>query len=80
VDIFYGLSNFYQNHRQYVESKDDQQLLGALGPVSNACEPFARYPDQNNMGMTKQVVPCGAIANSFFDGISCLFCTLKTWM
>ncbi|XP_046638224.1 cell cycle control protein 50A-like isoform X1 [Daphnia pulicaria] len=69
VDIFYGLSNFYQNHHQYVKSRDDQQLLGALGPVSNTCEPFARYPDQNNMGMTKQVVPCGAIANSFFDDI-----------
>lgn len=67
VYIYYGLSNFYQNHRRYVKSRDDHQLLGALGPVSNECDPFARYPDPNNPSITKQVVPCGAIANSIFN-------------
>jgi hypothetical protein len=59
------LSNFYQ-HRRYVKSKDDHQLLEALCPVSNDCEPFAQYPDPNNTrtSITKQVVLCGAIADS----------------
>ncbi|XP_046442555.1 cell cycle control protein 50A-like [Daphnia pulex] len=67
VYIYYGLSNFYQNHRRYVKSRDDHQLLGTLGPVSNECDPFARYPDPNNPSIIKQVVPCGAIANSIFN-------------
>jgi hypothetical protein len=70
VYIYYGLSNFYQNHRRYVKSRDDHQLLGTLGPVSNECDPFARYPDPNNPSIINQVVPCGAIANSIFNGIS----------
>lgn len=70
VYIYYGLSNFYQNHRRYVKSRDDHQLLGTLGPVSNECDPFARYPDPNDPSIIKQVVPCGAIANSIFNGIS----------
>jgi hypothetical protein len=28
VYIYYGLTNFYQNHRRYVKSRDDNQLLG----------------------------------------------------
>lgn len=26
--MYYGLSNFYQNHRRYVKSRDDSQLNG----------------------------------------------------
>ena len=69
VYIYYGLSNFYQNHRRYVKSRDDHQLLGALGEASNECDPFARYaPDPSNSTAIKSVVPCGAIANSLFNG------------
>ena len=69
VYIYYGLSNFYQNHRRYVKSRDDHQLLGSLDEVSNECDPFARYStDPNNSSAVKQVVPCGAIANSLFNG------------
>lgn len=28
VFMYYGLSNFYQNHRRYVKSRDDSQLNG----------------------------------------------------
>lgn len=28
VFMYYGLSNFYQNHRRYVKSRDDRQLNG----------------------------------------------------
>ena len=30
VFIYYGLTNFYQNHRRYVKSRSDAQLLGDL--------------------------------------------------
>lgn len=28
--MYYGLSNFYQNHRRYVKSRDDSQLNGDM--------------------------------------------------
>ena len=31
--MYYGLSNFYQNHRRYVKSRDDSQLNGHLGSL-----------------------------------------------
>lgn len=61
--IYYGLSNFYQNHRRYVKSRDDHQLRGSVEHPSTECEPFAQYD-------SKPVAPCGAIANSLFNGPS----------
>lgn len=58
--MYYGLSNFYQNHRRYVKSRDDNQLLGEFGIPSTDCAPF----NENN---GKPIVPCGAIANSLFN-------------
>ncbi|KAK2582061.1 hypothetical protein KPH14_002766 [Odynerus spinipes] len=66
VYMYYGLTNFYQNHRRYVKSRDDNQLLGILSDkVSNDCEPFAYELDEKNT--TKPIAPCGAIANSLFS-------------
>ncbi|CRK86891.1 CLUMA_CG000716, isoform A [Clunio marinus] len=62
VFMYYGLTNFYQNHRRYVRSRDDNQLLGELdSPVSSDCIPFRENADG------KSIVPCGAIANSLFN-------------
>lgn len=62
VFFYYGLTNFYQNHRRYVKSRDDNQLLGEFKiPVSTDCAPF----DLDGAG--KPIVPCGAIANSLFN-------------
>ncbi|XP_022687969.1 cell cycle control protein 50A-like isoform X2 [Varroa jacobsoni] len=61
VFIYYGLSNFYQNHRRYVKSRSDKQLLGNPKYVSNDCSPF----DKNTKG--EPIAPCGAIANSLFN-------------
>lgn len=59
--MYYGLSNFYQNHRRYVRSRDDLQLNGQLSEkVSSDCDPFAKVN-----GTT--IAPCGAIANSLFN-------------
>lgn len=65
VYMYYGLSNYYQNHRRYVKSRDDSQLLGKLDPFpSSDCNPFAFHLKE---GVEKPVAPCGAIANSMFN-------------
>lgn len=65
VYVYYGLSNFYQNHRRYVKSRDDIQLLGNPKSASTDCEPFAM--DRDKDGQLKPIAPCGAIANSLFN-------------
>lgn len=65
VFMYYGLTNFYQNHRRYVKSRDDNQLLGILSEtVSTDCAPFNTV--QKN-GTEIPIAPCGAIANSLFS-------------
>lgn len=60
--MYYGLTNYYQNHRRYVKSRDDFQLLGKLSRTpSSDCAPYD-YSDN------KPIAPCGAIANSLFSG------------
>lgn len=61
VYMYYGLTNYYQNHRRYVKSRDDDQLLGHLNTPSQDCEPFMKDKDG------KYIAPCGAIANSLFN-------------
>ncbi len=58
------MTNFYQNHRRYVKSRDDRQLLGEMRG-SSECEPFDRREDSDKM--IKPIAPCGAIANSLFN-------------
>ncbi|KAI7695222.1 Cell cycle control protein 50A [Sarcoptes scabiei] len=70
VFIYYGLTNFYQNHRRYVKSRDDYQLLGHIRS-GRECDPFAQRLDPKD-GMMKPIVPCGAIANSLFNDTFCL--------
>lgn len=65
VFIYYGLINFYQNHRRYVKSRDDRQLLGKIR-AGQSCEPF-RYRKDPSDGINKIIMPCGAIANSYFS-------------
>ena len=66
VYIYYELDNFYQNHRRYVKSREDKQLLGASvltseGALSN-CD--AALKDENS-GLI--LYPCGLIARSVFS-------------
>ena len=65
--MYYGLTNFYQNHRRYVKSRDDKQLRGEKIPgnkLNTDCEPYKTYNDTSDVG----IAPCGAIANSLFNG------------
>ena len=69
--FYYGLSNFYQNHRRYVKSRSDSQLLGDLRKGLEDCAPYTTADYKNASGsLVKDVpyAPCGAIANSFFNG------------
>lgn len=63
VFIYYGLTNFYQNHRRYVKSRDDKQLYGDLTSTDEDCKPFLTPPNQTD----KLYAPSGAIANSLFN-------------
>ncbi|KAL6197428.1 hypothetical protein ACLB2K_033037 [Fragaria x ananassa] len=61
INIYYQLDNYYQNHRRYVKSKNDEQLLHGLGyNDTSSCKP----EDSNN---DLPVVPCGLIAWSLFN-------------
>ena len=65
VFVYYELTNFYQNHRRYVQSRSNEQLAGALLPaasLTSACSPLVSAPNG------KTLHPCGLIANSLFNG------------
>jgi hypothetical protein len=70
VFLYYRLTNFYQNHRRYVQSLDLDQLKGTAVPNStisgSVCSPLA-----TDDATGKAYYPCGLIANSMFnDSIS----------
>lgn len=66
VYLYYQLTKFYQNHRRYVKSQDQDQLEGNF--VSNStisssdCDPLRTDPVTG-----KAYYPCGLIANSIFN-------------
>ena len=52
VFIFYALTNFFQNHRRYLRSRNDYQLLGKLnveewGNLDN-CDPYQYCEDSSS--------------------------------
>jgi len=62
VFLYYGLTNFYQNHRRYVKSRSDKQLYGDLQSTPGEdCSPFLKNSNDSIYA------PCGAIANSLFN-------------
>ncbi|CAL5872276.1 uncharacterized protein PFLUO_LOCUS6537 [Penicillium psychrofluorescens] len=66
VYMYYRLTNFYQNHRRYVQSLELDQLKGTAVPNSTisggTCSPLDIDP------VTKKAYyPCGLIANSQFN-------------
>ncbi|XP_028848236.1 transmembrane protein 30C [Denticeps clupeoides] len=63
VFLYYGLVNFHQNLRLYMDSRDDGQLVGRkanLKSPSSYCKPFDRVNKT-------PIAPCGAVANSMFN-------------
>ncbi|NWU92690.1 CC50C protein, partial [Upupa epops] len=73
VFMYYGLQNFFQNHRRYMTSRSDAQLLGRSVNIQNSrCAPFATYRNGTPMA------PCGAIANSMFNDTLDLFYNINS--
>lgn len=66
VLFYYQLTNFYQNHRRYVESFDTEQLKGTKRTYDEIkggdCDPL--YGDEDRK---LPYYPCGLIANSMFN-------------
>ncbi|GAB4840651.1 Putative ALA-interacting subunit 2 [Ancistrocladus abbreviatus] len=61
VYIYYQLDNFYQNHRRYVKSRSDEQLIhGQQHSHTSTCK-----PEELSNGIP--IVPCGLIAWSLFN-------------
>ncbi|KAM8856446.1 transmembrane protein 30C [Spinachia spinachia] len=64
VFFYYGLQNFHQNLRRYMDSRDDGQMVGRKNKLTNPstyCTPFKT--DQTGL----PIAPCGAVANSIFN-------------
>ena len=66
IFLYYRLTNFYQNHRRYVQSLDAAQLRGearSLSALEGAgdCDPL---PGDTETIVKKPYYPCGLIANS----------------
>lgn len=64
--LYYVMTRFYQNHRRYVKSFDQDQLAGNYRSNSSVsgsdCDPLTIDPNTN-----KAYYPCGVIANSVFN-------------
>ncbi|KAL4387097.1 hypothetical protein GQ457_09G004010 [Hibiscus cannabinus] len=61
IYIYYQLDNYYQNHRRYIRSRSDQQLLHGRNSHGTS---FCRPVESNN---NRPIVPCGLIAWSLFN-------------
>ncbi|EDQ91228.1 uncharacterized protein MONBRDRAFT_23428 [Monosiga brevicollis MX1] len=59
--IYYGLEEFYQNHRAYVRSRWDAQLRSVTAQGASDCDPLNTAPNGN------YYAPCGLVANSLFN-------------
>ncbi|CAK9135514.1 unnamed protein product [Ilex paraguariensis] len=67
IYIYYQLDNYYQNHRRYVKSRSDHQLLHGLKyNDTSSCR-----PEESNNGLP--IVPCGLIAWSLFNDTYAFF-------
>lgn len=69
VLYYYRLTRFYQNHRDYINSRDKKQLLGDSVSIdairSSDCGPLKTR--QFVTGSEQIIFPCGMIANSYFN-------------
>jgi hypothetical protein len=69
VYFYYRLTNYYQNHRRYVKSRDDAQLRGEMrsfADVSSNCNPVVSTDNDMNTTQGAVYFPCGLIAKSMF--------------
>jgi len=68
VFFYYKLTNYYQNHRRYVKSRNDAQLRGDIVDTYSTiadCDPVKSLGDSSKE--ENFFLPCGLIARSFFN-------------
>ena len=63
IYFYYKLNKFYQNHRRYVKSREENQLENIDPFITDDCTPMET--DANDIPL----LPCGLIAYSFFNGV-----------
>lgn len=82
VYLYYRLDNYYQNHRRYVKSRNDNQLRGIGGEDYTAlqdCDPVIGPGSPSKDTPVDQLYfPCGLIAKSVFNGMFIRFITHLT--
>jgi len=76
VYLYYRLDNYYQNHRRYVKSRNDNQLRAA--PVTSYsdlsdCDPVISISNSKDDPPSSWYLPCGLIAKSVFNDTFALF-------
>jgi len=76
VNFYYGLDNFFQNHRRYVKSRNDMQLAGNLDSIDD-CDPYSTT--NTTTGTILPYAPCGAVANSMYNDTFTLSYTNNTF-
>ena len=60
IYLYYKLTDYFQNHRLYAQSRQDEQLHGDQVNDLGSCYPLKKWEG-------KLLYPCGLIANSFFN-------------
>jgi len=74
VYFYYKLENFYQNHRRYVKSRSDTQLLGQIVTSSSSITDCDPYTSVNGSSDPQYFyLPCGLIARSLFNDTFLLY-------
>ena len=83
IYVYYQLDNFYQNHRRYVKSRSNTQLMGNWLEVDQLddCDPIKRNKDLGrdvalsgkDLVMDDPAFPCGLVAKSFFNDTFTLY-------
>jgi len=70
VYLYYRLDNYYQNHRRYVKSRNDNQLRGlsvtSYSDLSD-CDPVISITNSKDDPSSSWYFPCGLIAKSVFN-------------
>ena len=64
INVYYQLTNYYQNHRVYVASRSSDQLQGKAPDETKAAKDCTTKVYSNSSHL---LYPCGLIANSFFN-------------
>ena len=84
IYVYYQLDNFYQNHRRYVKSRSNKQLLGnnlSADELKDDCSPIVYNQDigrfksigGQDLVMDQPAFPCGLVAKSLFNDTFSLY-------